>query len=54
MSGCSDVRVGPRGLRGCYVSFMDAPTRDFFPSRTEVDGRLKRVAEEAPQYVGNS
>jgi DUF2075 family protein len=24
-----------RGLRGCYVYFMDAPTRDFFLSRTE-------------------
>jgi uncharacterized protein len=24
-----------RGLRGCYVFFMDAPTRDFFLSRTE-------------------
>lgn len=24
-----------RGLRGCYVYFMDAPTRDFFMSRTE-------------------
>ena len=24
-----------RGLRGCYVYFMDAPTRDFFLSRIE-------------------
>jgi uncharacterized protein len=24
-----------RGLRGCYVYFMDAPTRGFFVSRTE-------------------
>ena len=24
-----------RGLRGCYVYFMDAPTREFFLSRTE-------------------
>ena len=24
-----------RGLRGCYVYFKDAPTRDYFLSRTE-------------------
>ena len=35
-----------RGLRGCYVYFMDASTRDFFLSRTEgarID--LRRAAE---------
>lgn len=24
-----------RGLKGCYVYFMDRPTRDFFKSRVE-------------------
>jgi DUF2075 family protein len=46
-----------RGLRGCYVYFMDAPTRDFFLSRTEATGRLPRqrgrlsreAASNAPQ-----
>jgi DUF2075 family protein len=40
-----------RGLRGCYVYFMDAPTRDFFLSRTEraPSSRL-RAAEASPEY----
>ena len=40
-----------RGLRGCYVYVMDAPTRDFLLSRTE--GRstaLPRVAESLSTY----
>ena len=32
-----------RGLRGCYVYFMDAPTRDFFLSRTELSGSARRL-----------
>lgn len=40
-----------RGLRGCYVYFMDAPTRDFFLSRTEAPrGELAKVAEVATIY----
>ena len=41
-----------RGLRGCYVYFMDAPTRDFFVSRTEVLERARalRVAEMGVDY----
>ena len=39
-----------RGLRGCYVYFMDAPTRDFFLSRTERPSDLLRAAESAPEY----
>jgi len=40
-----------RGLRGCYVYFMDSPTRDFFLSRTE-RGRppAARAAELPPPY----
>lgn len=35
-----------RGIRGCYVSFMDAPTRDCFMSRTEPGTReYSRAAE---------
>lgn len=30
-----------RGLRGCYVYIIDAPTRDFLSSRTERPHRLK-------------
>jgi len=40
-----------RGLRGCYVYFMDASTRDFFLSRTEgarLD--LRRAAELPTTY----
>ena len=40
-----------RGLRGCYVYFMDASTRDFFLSRTEgarLD--LRRAAELPATY----
>jgi DUF2075 family protein len=40
-----------RGLRGCYVYFMDASTRDFFVSRTEMVRRtMDRAAEEATIY----
>jgi DUF2075 family protein len=40
-----------RGLRGCYVYFMDAMTRDFFISRTEgATTELRRVAEEPASY----
>ncbi len=40
-----------RGLRGCYVYFMDDPTRDFFLSRTE-GGRseARRAAESFAPY----
>jgi uncharacterized protein len=40
-----------RGLRGCFVYFMDAPTRDFFLSRTE-RGRARplRAAEQTQPY----
>ncbi len=40
-----------RGLRGCYVYFMDAPTRDFVLSRTET-GRssARRAAEIVGRY----
>ena len=40
-----------RGLRGCYVHFMDAPTRDFFLSRIE-RGRagFASAAEQPMQY----
>ncbi len=39
-----------RGLRGCYVYFMDAPTRDFFLSRIErrASAGMIRTAAEAP------
>ena len=40
-----------RGLRGCYVYFMDAPTRDFFIGRTERPVRtLARVAESTSDH----
>ena len=35
-----------RGLRGCYVYFVDAPTRDFFLSRTEQSTAHKHLAAE--------
>ena len=40
-----------RGLRGCYVYFMDAPTRDFVLSRIErvLVGR-DRAAESPSSY----
>ena len=38
-----------RGLRGCYVSFMDAPTRDFVLSRIE---RSTKVASRAAEGAG--
>ena len=41
-----------RGLRGCYVYFMDAPTRDFFLSRTESSLRAEaRAAESSVEYL---
>ena len=40
-----------RGLRGCYVYFMDAPTRDFFLSRTERSTMdMARAAESQAKY----
>jgi len=39
-----------RGLRGCYVYFMDAPTRDFFLSRTE--GSARGVSRDNEAGVG--
>jgi DUF2075 family protein len=40
-----------RGLRGCYVYFLDAPTRDFFLSRTEgAVAHLSRAAEVSTKY----
>ncbi len=40
-----------RGLRGCYIYFMDAPTRDFFLSRTERGVRAApKAAEQAAVY----
>jgi DUF2075 family protein len=37
-----------RGLRGCYVYFMDAPTRDFFLNRTESAQNIGKRAADAP------
>ena len=40
-----------RGLRGCYVYFMDAPTRDFILSRIErATTRAARAAEDDGTY----
>lgn len=40
-----------RGGRGCYVYFMDAPTRDFFLRRTEsIRTRARRAAETRGLY----
>jgi uncharacterized protein len=40
-----------RGLRGGYLYFMDAPTRDFFLSRTERSTQaIQRAAETAAAY----
>jgi DUF2075 family protein len=40
-----------RGLRGCYVHFLDSQTRDFVLSRLERPGiTVKRAAEESPAY----
>jgi hypothetical protein len=42
-----------RGLRGCYVYFMDSPTRDFFLGRTErPQSAGARAAEEPATYAG--
>ena len=35
-----------RGLRGCYVYFMDAQTRDYFMSRVERGSSVVRQAAE--------
>jgi uncharacterized protein len=44
-----------RGLRGCYVYFMDGPTRDFVLSRTErVMGVASRAAEQRATYNTDS
>lgn len=43
-----------RGLRGCYVYFMDAPTRDFFASRTERRTAVARAAEAPAAYGAES
>lgn len=38
-----------RGLRGCYVYFVDAPTRDYFLSRVDRGPSvLRRAADAAP------
>jgi uncharacterized protein len=40
-----------RGLRGCYVHFLDSPTRDFVLSRLERPRQqLRRVADEPGRY----
>jgi DUF2075 family protein len=40
-----------RGLRGCYVYFMDATTRDFFLNRTERSAAaMSRAAEQEAIY----
>jgi DUF2075 family protein len=40
-----------RGLRGCYVYFMDAPTRDFFMNRIERSpAGIVRAAESVAEY----
>jgi hypothetical protein len=40
-----------RGLRGCYVYFMDAPTRDFFLDRIERERiKIPRAAEQSAGY----
>jgi uncharacterized protein len=44
-----------RGLRGCYVYFMDAPTRDFFLNRTERATKpLSRAAEASASYTASA
>ena len=42
-----------RGLRGCYVYFMDAPTRDFFLSRMERLSTSHAKAAETRATFGN-
>ena len=40
-----------RGLHGCYVYFMDAPTRNFFLSRIErAAHKIAQAAEEVTRY----
>ena len=40
-----------RGLRGCFVYFMDAPTRDFFVSRIDRStGGIAKAAEPQAEY----
>ncbi|MBA2382135.1 MAG: DUF2075 domain-containing protein [Chloroflexi bacterium] len=42
------------GLRGCYVYFMDAPTRDFFLSRVERRHEVNaRAAESSADYAND-
>lgn len=41
-----------RGLRGCYVYFMDPQTRDFFLSRLERPGSVLAQAAERPDGYG--
>lgn len=39
-----------RGLRGCYVHFLDAQTRDFVLSRLEQPSLARKAAEEPGRY----
>jgi DUF2075 family protein len=41
-----------RGLRGCYVYFVDAPTRDYFLSRIDRAPSTLRRAAEQPSDLG--
>jgi len=44
-----------RGLHGCYVYFMDGPTRDFFLSRVERAAKpMSRAAEGPEPYTGSA
>ncbi len=44
-----------RGLRGCYVYFMDGPTRDFFLSRIERSrSPFARAAEVIGEYASEA
>ena len=40
-----------RGLRGCYVNFMDVATRDFFLGRVERRSASARLAEAPVLYA---
>ncbi len=42
-----------RGLRGCYVYFMDGPTRDFVLSRIERSQVASKRAAEPPRSYGS-
>ncbi len=39
-----------RGLRGCYVHFLDEQTRDFVLSRLERPNLARKAAEEPAEY----